>query len=135
MYKEENKLKEYHYGLVYLISNCGGDGCNGKSYSCLTKEAGESERYTYVKRNIIIRNGDNKSLPKIYLGPGCTKPGLQAEKKNRAQHKYKQNIAMTDCLQAGCRITRHSVIAIFFFVFMVCSIFFACNLGLIYLRP
>ena len=31
------------------------------------------------------------------LGPKYTKPGLQAEK-NRAHHKYKKNIAITDCL-------------------------------------
>ena len=41
------------------------------------------------------------------LGPRYTKPGLKAAK-IRAHHKYKKNIAMTDCLQAG-----QSVIAIF----------------------
>ena len=58
-----------------------------------------------------------------HLGPRHTKPGLQAGK-NRAHHKYKQNIAMTGCLQAGIQynhIVRHRYIL---FVFMVSSVFF-----------
>ena len=46
-------------------------------------------------------------------------------KNNRAFHKYKDNIAMTDCLRAGYSITKQSVIAIFFVVFIVCSVFFS----------
>ena len=70
-------------------------------------------------------------------GPRYTNPGLQAEKKIRAHHKYKKNIAVTDCLQAGYSITRQPVIAIFFFFFYFCyaRFFPTCSLGLVYLRP
>ena len=68
------------------------------------------------------------------LGPRYTKPGLQGEK-NRAHHKYKQNVAMTDCLQSGYSITRQSVIAISFLYLWWARFFSASSLGLVYLGP
>ena len=35
-------------------------------------------------------------------------------KRKWAHHKYKKKVAMTDCFQAECSITRQSVVAIFF---------------------
>ena len=51
------------------------------------------------------------------LGRKYTMPGLQAEKNNnkRAHHKYKKNIAMTDCLIILCPACRQPVIAISIF--------------------
>ena len=66
----------------------------------------------------------NSLRPKIY----CRR------EKKRAHHKYKENIAMTDCLQAGYSITRQSVIAIIILcVFRVSWVFCACSQGLVYL--
>ena len=65
-----------------------------------------------MKRGVIWGNVYS-SKTVFALGLRYTKPGLQAEK-NRAHYKYKKNIAMTDCLQAGYSITRQSVIALFF---------------------
>ena len=64
--------------------------------------------------------------PKIY--PDC--------RQKRTEHtiKYKQNIAMTDCLQAGCCITRQSIIAIFFLYLWYTRFFSACIPGLVYLQ-
>ena len=56
-----------------------------------------------------IKNNWSKSE----IGLRHTNPGL-LEEKNRAHHKYKKNVAMTGCLQAGYSVTRESVIAIFF---------------------
>ena len=47
------------------------------------------------------------------LSSRYTKHGLQAEE-NRALHKYKKNIAMTDCLVILYPARRQSVIAMFF---------------------
>ena len=50
---------------------------------------GESSQAQHIKGEL--------SAVETGSGPRYTKPGLQAEKK-RAHHKYKKNIAMTDCL-------------------------------------
>ena len=62
------------------------------------------------------------------LSPKYTKPALQAEK-NWAYRRYKRNIAMTDCLQAGYNITRQSVIAVFFLYLWWARFFFRLQSG------
>ena len=54
----------------------------------------------------------------------CTKPGLQAEKKKQAHHKYKQNIAMTDSeyIVSSLKAEGHRYMYILY-VFMVSSFF------------
>ena len=55
--------------------------------------------------------------------------------KNRAHHKYKKNIAMTDCLVILCPAWRQSVFAIFC-LYLWCARFFAsCSPGLVYFGP
>ena len=58
-----------------------------------------------------------------------TKPGLQAEK-NRAHHKYKKNIAMTNCLVILYPAWRQSVIAISFLYLWCARFFFRLQSGL-----
>ena len=63
------------------------------------------------------------------LGPRYPNPGLQAEK-DRAHHKYKENIAMTDCLVILYPAWRQSVIAIFFSYLWWDRFFFRLQSGL-----
>ena len=68
------------------------------------------------------------------LGWRYTLPGLQAKtkkKKKRAHHKYKKNIAMTDCQVIVYPACRQSVIAIFFlYLWCACFFFYRLQFGL-----
>ena len=80
------------------------------------------------------------------IGLRYTKPTLPVEK-NTAHYIYKKNIAMTDCLVILYPACRQFVIAILFFLSMVCSVFcglqsrlsissaLLCSQGLVYLQP
>ena len=80
---------------------------------------------------ILITNTVMRSQAQDIPSPDCR------QKKNRAHHKYKKNIAMTNCLVILYPSWRQSVIAIIIvFVFMVSSAFFsACSPGLVCLGP
>ena len=58
-----------------------------------------------------------------------------AAEKNRIQHRYKKNIAMTDRLVILYQVWRQSVIAIFCLYLWGARFFSACTPGLIYLGP
>ena len=63
------------------------------------------------------------------LGPRYTKPGQQAEK-NRARHKYKKKMAMTDCLIILHPAWKKSVVAIFCLYLWWAWFFFRLQSGL-----
>ena len=50
---------------------------------------------------------------------------LERVQKSRAHHRYKKNIATTDCLQAGYSITRQPVISIFYLYLWYARFFFS----------
>ena len=63
-----------------------------------------------------------------------TKPGLQVEK-NRAHHKYKKNVVITDCLVILYSTWRQPIISIFCLCLWWARFFSACSSGLVYLGP
>ena len=87
----------------------------------LSRGASAADLYSSVFFFLI----GNSLRPKIYQA-------RTAGGKKQAHHKYKKNIAMTDCLQAGYSITRQSVIA-FLFVLMVSPVFFPPTVWALYI--
>ena len=86
-------------------------------------------RYQETITFILGRSSDILNVHLHVLGPRYTRPGLQAVT-NQVHHKYKKNIAMTDCLVLLNPAWRQPVIVIFFLYFWC-----ACSLGLVYLGP
>ena len=78
-----------------------------------------------TKREIVVERWLGKIIVQIIL---------DKVQENRANHKCKKGIAMTDCLVTLYPALRQCIVAILF-VFMVRSVFSACSPSLVYLGP